>query len=141
MIQAETDLHNIRRAFERQLATVTPTYPVARENAAFPEPKDAKAPYLRLWIRRARPEAQEIGGEHRRELGFAQVDVLFAEGAGTEDAEAHAMRVAMAFPYSTVITHDTATVHTSGWPEVLDGRPDDGRWSIPVRIPWFADFP
>lgn len=128
----------IRRAIEARLNGMTPAHATAWENANFkPTPG---MPYQRAEMIPGIPEHASNMNTFTRELGFYQVTLMYPLSAGSQPAEARFEAIKARFPKGLQITQDGVTVTISGTPYRQQGTPDGDRWSVPVRIPYYANI-
>lgn len=110
----------------------------AYENVAFkPTPG---APYQRVEHLRANPENPEMTGNFKRLLGIMQVTLMYPQSKGAGAAMDRAALTAAYFRKGRQITGSGVTVTVGGAPHVMAGAVDGDRWSVPVRIPYFANI-
>jgi hypothetical protein len=127
----------IRRAIEQRLHTMSPSLATAWENASFkPTPG---IPYQRAEMVPGIPENPTMDS-FTRELGFYQVTLMYPTDAGPNPAEARFELIKARFPKGLQITQDGVTVTISGTPSRGSGSPDGDRWSVPIRIPYYANI-
>lgn len=131
---------SIRKAIEKRLALITPAIVTAFENADFKPPEDDVTPYQRVFLVPARPNNPTTGGTFVQENGFYQVTLKYPLGAGSADAQARAKAVRDWFPRGTQLTEDGITTTISNTPQELGGVVEGDRWSVAVRIPYFANI-
>lgn len=129
----------IRRAIEQRLYTMdVPAFPTAWENASFkPTPDTA---YQRAEMVPGISENVSNMAAFTRELGFYQVTLMFPLQAGPNPAESRFEAIKARFPKGLQITQDGVTVTISGTPYRQQGSKDGDRWSVPVRIPYYANI-
>lgn len=127
----------IRRAIEARLHTMSPAHATAWENASFqPVPG---TPYQKAEMVPGIPE-NPTKDSFTRELGFYQVTLFYPLDKGTNPAEARFELIKARFPKGLQIIQDGVTVTISGTPYRLPALRDGDRWSVPVRIPYYANI-
>lgn len=127
----------IRSALESRLATLVPALPTAYENVEFTPPQP-QWPYERVTVLFATPYNPEIGRGFQ-EIGYMQVDTLWPIGRGSAEASVRAEAIRALFDKGVSIMSGSAVVQVDKTPAIGNGRPDAGRWSVPVKVPFFAN--
>lgn len=127
----------IRAAFEVAIAAMTPVIATAYENVTFDEP-DFATPYQQIFLMFANPYNPEMGAGYR-ELGYVQVNLLYPLDRGTTTAATRAKAIRDTFPKNASVTASGVIAVVSGTPAIGNGFPDNGRWNIPVKIPFYAN--
>ena len=129
----------VRAALETYLSTMQGVVDTAYENVAF-DPVE-NTPYQRLELVPGEPENPTAGGDtHRRLLGFLQVTLMFPLNGGPGAAAAYAELLRARFPKGLSLTNGGVIVTIPNTPYVMGGFVDNGRWSLPVRISYFANI-
>lgn len=124
----------LEKALKDNVAALETSY----ENVAYkPTPG---TPYQRVEHLRATPQDPEMTGNFRRLLGIMQVTLMYPQGAGAGAAMTRAALIAAYFKKGRQITGSGVTVTVDGSPYVMAGTVDGDRWSVPVRIPYFANI-
>lgn len=132
-----TDEALIRAALEERLAAITAPLSTAWENAPFSPVSET--PYQRVNLLRAQPENHEMGTS-RRHLGILQVTLMYPQSNGPKDAEERAGALAAWFPRGLSLTKGAVVVTIDGTPYVMAGFQDEDRYSVPIRVPYFANI-
>lgn len=127
-------IRQISLAWQKQLLTMPGAIKTAFENENF-EPTDG-VPYQRAALLRATPENPTLGLKLTREHGLFQVVLMYPVGAGTADSEEQADRIYWYFKQLLTIIAGDLRILVTGAPRVATGFPLDGRWAIPISIPW-----
>lgn len=117
---------------------VTPAIETAYENVAFKP--TANTPYQRVEHLRATPENPEMTGSFKRLLGIMQVTLMYPLGKGAGASMDQAALIGAYFKKGRQITGSGVTVTVDSAPYVMAGTVDGDRWSVPVRIPYFANI-
>ena len=128
----------IRAALETQLNTLTPAIETAYEDTAFVPPAPTVA-WQQVRVLFATPDNPEAGAGYR-ELGYMQVDLKYPLQVGTAAVTARAALVRALFPKNLSLTKSGFVVTVSKTPEVGNGVPDGDHWSVPIKIPFFANI-
>jgi hypothetical protein len=128
----------IQRLLEVQLATVNPNISTSFENTAF-KPVEG-TPYQRINHLRTPPENPEMTGTFVREGGLMQVTLMYPLGPGAKNALTQAELIKAKFPRGSQFTGNGVTVTIERTPYVMAGSVDGDRWSVPVRIPYYANI-
>ncbi|MGA0608830.1 phage tail terminator-like protein [Caldimonas sp. KR1-144] len=127
----------IRAALEVGLNSITPALPTAWQNMDFTPP--ASGGYQRVALLPAQPENPSIGASLHREVGILQVTLIYPQNAGPSAAEARAEAIRAQFRRGSSWIKDGVTVIVDGTPAIAAGRNEDGRFVVPVSIPYHAN--
>ena len=131
----------LRQVFENALTAVDSSFPTAWENALF-VPVNGIA-YQQVDLLLANPQNPTISNPAAnnffRENGIFQVTLMYPLNVGPKDAYTKAQALRAAFPYGKSFASGTMTVIVQRTPTVSPGRVDGDRWSVPVKIPFFAN--
>lgn len=126
----------IRAALETALNGMNPTIATAWENVAFtPTPG---TPYQQVNVLFAEPENNEYGSRHR-EIGYMQVKLMYPLQNGTATAAARAELIRTTFYRGATFTSGGVTVVIEKTPEVSPGSVEGDRYTIPVKVRFFAN--
>jgi hypothetical protein len=117
---------------------MTPSLPTSWENV--PYTPVAGTAYQQAWLLPATPDNPTLGTEHYREQGIFQISLMYPLQAGTATAAARAQLIRTTFKRGTSMVSGTVTVRIATTPEISPGRVDGDRFSIPVKIRFFADI-
>jgi len=128
----------IRAALDARLNTINPSLATAWENAAFVKPA-ATVPYQVVHLLFATPDNPETGTGYR-ELGYMQVTLCYVLQAGPGAAAARAKVVRDTFPKNLSLASGTTIVTISKTPSIGNGMVDGDRFTLPVKIPFYANF-
>lgn len=134
-------LLSIRQLFETAIKVIDPTFPTQWENTIY-NPIDGTA-YQKIDRLLGNPETPTFNNpgvqDFFREIGIYQVTLFYPLGSGPAAADTKAEAIRAAFGAGRTFTSGTVTVTVSNKPTVAPGRIDGNRWSIPVKIPFFAN--
>lgn len=128
----------IRAALESVLASLKPDIDTAWQNV--PYTPITGRPYQAAYLLPAESENYSMGDSSRQERGIFQVSLMYPPGQGTAAAGARAEAIAALFHRGASLTKDGITVQIERTPEIADGRADDDRWMVPVKIRWFCNL-
>lgn len=133
----------IRQLLESRLADWAeqqdPPLPVAYQNAKFSPP--ANAPYLRVYILRARTTAPDLAGEMRSRLGILQINVVGIEHEGPRQAEEIAGWLEDLYPVNLRLESDDGLVVQIIEPGSFGpSLPGDGRYMQPISFSYRSDM-
>lgn len=126
----------IRAALETRLAAISPALPTANENIEYVPVEGA--PYQRVHVLMARPQALEMSQKLHREQGFMQVTLCYPKRGGSGDATARAELIRAAFPAASEHVSGGVTVTIDGLPEIAPAATEDDRFVLPVRVRFYA---
>lgn len=130
---------SIRRAIEQRLYTMDAIpFPTAWQNATFKP--IAGIPYQRTEMIPAIPEHASNMSSFTREQGLYQVTLLYPRDGGPNPAEGRFELIKARFPKGLNIVQDGVTVTISGTPYCQTATRDGDRWSVPIRIPYYANI-
>jgi len=127
---------SIRTALESQLNSITPAISLAWQNVPFTPVTGT--PYAACFLMPATPDNPTLGDGFYREQGLLQVSLFYPLQAGPQTAEARASLIRATFKRGTAMTSGSVKVLIDRTPEIGQGRVDDDRWMIPVKIRWSA---
>lgn len=131
----------IRQLLETALQNIDANFATAWENVIFTPVNGI--PYQQVTLMLATPQnptfSSPAAPDFTREIGYLQVSLQYPQGAGPKDAMAKAQALRGVFFQGKTFTSGTITVIISGTPAIAPGRVDGDRWSIPVKIPFFAN--
>jgi hypothetical protein len=134
-------LLTLRQLLEQALVAVDITISTAWENSVFIPINGI--PYQVVDLLLADPENPTIGSpvvpQFYREKGIFQVTLKYPINTGPKDAYTKVQALRDAFPYRKAFTSGSMTVIVLRTPTVSPGRIDGDRWSVPVKIPFFAN--
>lgn len=128
----------IRAALETALASIVPPISTAYQNFGF-TPVTGQ-PYQDVYLLPAEPNNWAMGDGSRQERGIFQINLQYPAGEGSAAAGARAELIRSLFRRGASFTKDGITVQIERTPEIGDGRADNGRWMVPVRIRWFCNL-
>lgn len=128
----------VRAALETALNAILPALATAWQNVKYdPVPG---TPYQAVYLLPAEPENPTMGDTFHRERGIFQVSLFYPLLAGPGAAETRAELIRTAFYRGASFTSGTVTVRIDRTPEVGQGRADEDRWHVPVKIRYFAEI-
>jgi len=127
---------SIRTALESQLNSITPAISLAWQNVPFTPVTGT--PYAACFLMPATPDNPTLGDGFYREQGLLQVSLFYPLQAGPQTAETRASLIRATFKRGTAMTSGSVKVLIDRTPEIGQGRVDDDRWMIPVKIRWSA---
>jgi hypothetical protein len=131
---------NIRNALERALDGMTPALHTVHENEAYAPV--AGVPYQEAYVLRAPPDNPTLGDGYSQERGLFFIKLKYALQAGSGIAEARAELVRALFHRGASFVASGTTVQIERTAEIATGMVDGDRWSVAVKVRWFADvFP
>ncbi|MCY0910837.1 DUF4128 domain-containing protein [Massilia antarctica] len=128
----------IRAALETALAGIAPPIDTANQNFAF-TPVTGQ-PYQAPYLLPAEPNNWSLGDGSRQERGIFQINLQYPPGQGPGVACARAELIQALFHRGASFTKDWVTVQIERTAEIGEGREDNGRWMLPVRIRWFCNL-
>jgi len=127
---------SVRAALETKLNNMTPA--LATEWEDIPFTPVTGVPYQQTWLLPATPDNPTMGDDFYREQGIFQITLMYPLQTGTAASAARAQLIRTAFKRGTSMVSGSVTVRIDRTPEVSPGRVDGDRWSIPVKIRYFA---
>ncbi|HEX8610138.1 MAG TPA: phage tail terminator-like protein [Telluria sp.] len=128
----------IRAALETALASIVPPIDTANQN--FPYTPVTGQPYQAVYLLPAQPNNWAMGDASRQERGIFQISLQYPTGQGPTAAGARAETIRALFHRGASFTKDGITVQVERTPEIGEGREDNGRWMLPVRIRYFCNL-
>lgn len=126
----------VRAALETALAAITPALPTAWENKNFVPPA-ADQPYQAAFIMFTEPDNPEMGAGYQ-ERGFMQVNLVYPENTSSGAIGARAKLIRDTFYRGLSLTQNGVTVMVNRTPAIGNGSGADGRFNLPVKIPFEA---
>jgi hypothetical protein len=129
-------IQSVRAALETKLNGITPALSTEWQNVPF-TPVTGTA-YQKAYLLPATPENPTLGDGFYREYGIFQVSLFYPIQTGSAAAEARAQLIRTAFKRGTVMTSGSVKVLVDRTPEIGQGRRDEDRWHVPVKIRWSA---
>jgi hypothetical protein len=128
----------IRIALETHLNTISPLIQTAYENVPFTPVTGV--PYQQVFLLPATPANPTMGDGYYREQGIFQVTLMYPLQAGPKTAADKAEAIRTAFKRGLTLTSWSVNVTIDRTPEIGEGRVDGDRWSVPIKIRWFANI-
>jgi len=123
---------NIRKAFEKRLALMTPALATQFENVNYSP--IVNTPYQQLNLLPAQPDNASLGDGYYREIGLFQVMLRYPQNAGAGAAEARAEAIKLHFKRGTHMTEAGQTVLVLRTPTKSPAFMDGDRYCIPISI-------
>ena len=127
---------NVRDALEIKLNSMASPISYAWQNVSYTPVTGI--PYCAAYVMPAKPGNPTIGDGFYREQGIFQVNLMYPLLTGAQAAEARAELIRAAFKRGTALTSGGVKVVVDRTPEIGQGRADDDRWMVPVKIQWSA---
>lgn len=127
---------NVRIALETALNAITPALATVWDNTAY-TPIDGTA-YQKAYLMPAQPDNSTLGSAYYREQGIFQVTLFYPIQTGTKDAADRAELIRTKFKRGSSFTSGGVTVIIDRTPEISQGRIDEGRWALQIKIRWYA---
>lgn len=123
---------NIKRAFEKRLALMTPVLSTQYENVAF-KPV-ANVPFQIATLLPAEPENPTMGDAYYREIGVFQVTLCYSINTSASDIETRAEAVKQHFKRGTGMVEGGQTVVVLRTPTKSPAFVTDDRYNIAISI-------
>jgi len=127
---------SVRTALETKLNAISPALATAWQNVGYTPVTGT--PYQACYLMPATPDNPTLGDGFYREQGILQVSLFYPLQAGPQTAETRASLIRATFKRGTAMTSGSVKVLIDRTPEIGQGRVDDDRWMIPVKIRWSA---
>ena len=128
----------IQSALETALKSIVPALSTAYANTDFTPVVDVA--YQEAWLLPATPENPIMGDAFHRQAGIFLVKLQYPPDKGSGPAAARAELIAALFKRGASFVKDGVVVQIERTPEIGAGRPEEGRWALPVKIRWFANI-
>lgn len=131
----------IRRALDERLATLTPSWPTAQENALYTPTLGTS--YQRVALLPAQTENVEVAGGGvviAREQGIYQVSLYCRADAGAGVAATRADALRAHFQRGTVLSAAGVSVLIVRTPSVAPSMYDGDWYVVPVSVPYLANL-
>lgn len=129
---------NIRSALESALNAMSPALLTSFENVSFTPPVST-VPYQVCNLLFAEPENIEYGSGHR-ENGYLQIRLMYPLQIGTSTINARAELIRTTFYRGASFSNSGVNVVINKTPEVSPGAVDGDRFSIIVKVRFFANI-
>lgn len=129
---------SVRAALESKLNAITPALATVWENTAYTP--ITGTPYQRVFLLPADPSNPTVGDKFYREQGIFQITLMYPLQTGAKAAQDRAELIRTAFKRGTSMISGSVTVKVEKTPAISPGRVDEDRWSVPVKIRWYADI-
>lgn len=123
---------NIRRAFEKRLALMTPALSTQYENVAFTPV--ANVPYQKAFLLPAEPENPTMGDAYRRYVGVFQVTLCYPINTNALAIQTRAEAIANHFKRATSMIEAGQTVLVLRTPTISAAFVTDDRYNVVVSI-------
>ena len=127
---------NIKKAFEKRIATLSPAIATAYEGVSF---TPTTAPYQRVMLVPSQPLNPTMGTEHYREVGSFQVFLNYPANKGSGEAIARASQIRTLFKRGTTLIEDSTEVKILTTPQISGNSIVQDRIVVPVIISYIAD--
>lgn len=127
---------NIKKAFEKRLATLSPAIATAYEGISF---TPTTAPYQRVMLVPSQPLNPTMGTEHYREVGSFQIFLNYPANKGSGEAIARASQIRTLFKRGTTLIEDSTEVKILTTPQISGNSIVQDRIVVPVIISYIAD--
>lgn len=127
---------SVRTALEAKLNTMTPILATAWQNVGYTPVTGT--PYQVAYLMPAIPSNPTLGDGFYREQGIFQISLFYPLLAGAQAAEVRAELIRTTFKRGTAMISGSVSVLVDTTPEIGQGRADDDRWHIPVKIRYSA---
>jgi hypothetical protein len=122
----------IRRAFEKQLALMSPSIQTAYENTDFTP--TTGTPYQQVFLLPAMPDNSTQGASFYIEQGLVQITLRYPSNKGAQEAQARAEAVKLHFKRNTSMVESGLTVQVISTPTISTAFIDEDRYCIPISI-------
>ena len=130
-------LLNIKIAFEKRLALMTPPLQTAYESVSFnPTPGIA---YQKVQLVPRRTENPTLGDEHYRDTGEFQIFLSYPTNKGTAEIISRADMIKEFFKRGTTLTEGSTTVRILRTPQISGSTVAGDRIILPVIISYISD--
>lgn len=128
----------IRTALEAALQAMTPVIVTAWENVSF-TPPSGTTPYQEAHVMFATPD-NAVYGSAFQELGIFQVRLSYPLNQGPKPASVRAELLRTTFARGKSFTSDGITTIINRTPEVMPAMAEGGRYSVVVKIRFYANI-
>ena len=128
-------ISEIKALLEQKLLAMPGVLPTAFENVPF---TPTTAPYQSCYHLLNSPVDMGLEGTLTEERGILQITVRYPAGKGRQAADAMVDQLKAYFKAPQILQGSDFRVELNKTPGVSSGTSDEGRWCIPVSIPWRA---
>lgn len=129
-------ISDVRNALEIKLNSILPALATSWQNVKYTPVTGI--PYQAAYVMPATPANPTLGDGFYREQGIFQISLFYPLLTGSQTAETRAELIRKAFKRGTSMTSGGVKVVVDKTPEIGQGRADDDRWHIPIKIRWSA---
>ena len=133
-----TELLDIRKAFEKSLKALDPSFSTAYENTSF-EPVKGQ-PYQSVRLIPNTPENPTYGDLFRRETGTFQIFLCFDSHSGTGAVLEKAGQIQDFYFRGKTLNEGTTEVVILGTPKIAGAITLDDRYVVPVLIEYYSNI-
>ena len=127
---------SVRTALEAKLNAMSPAIATAWQNVGYTPVTGT--PYQACFVMPATPSNPTVGDGFYREQGIFQISLFYPLLAGAQAVEARAQLIRTTFKRGTAMTSGSVSVLVDTTPEIGQGRADDDRWHVSVKIRYSA---
>lgn len=128
---------DIRRAFEKKLRSIDPTFRTAFENVSF-TPNQGE-PYQRVRLLPAEPDNPTFGDGFYREVGQFQIFLCYELNKGSDAAFQKATEIRNTFYRGFTLVENGTEIIIRTTPQIAGGMVTSDRYVVPVIIEYFAN--
>lgn len=129
---------SIRYALQNALGSMQPPIATAWENKPLLEVPLPSVPYQRAYLMLARPYGTNLDTRAHWQNGIFQVDLLYPQGLGAQDAEDRAALLAQVFRAGEEFIHGGDKVRIEQAPEIMPGFVENDRFRVTVKIRFYS---
>lgn len=129
-------LTNIKKAFEKRLALITPSIATAYEAVSFTPV--AEVPYQRVQLVPRNPDNPTMGDNYYREVGEFQIFLCYPTNKGTGEVLTRAQLVRSYFERGTTLVEGSTEVNIIVTPQIAGTATVGDRVIVPVIVSYSA---
>lgn len=123
---------DIKKAFEKKLAQMTPAISTAYESVSFTPVTDVA--YQRVQLVPRRPENPTMGDSYYREVGEFQIFLVYPSNKGSAEVLARAELVQQHFARGTTLVEGSTQVIIPSTPQISGSAIMSDRILVPVIV-------
>lgn len=128
--------NKIRLALIKHLKSLDSQFETSFPNVRFTPKPDT--PYQVVWVVPSKTLNPTYGGSYHRENGLLRVNLHYPAWKGEGSAVVKAETIQTHFRRGLTIVDGDVKVDITNTPSIGEGRLEEDRWVIPVRVEWIS---
>ncbi len=128
--------NKIRLSLMKHLKNLDDSFETSYPNVKYTPKVDV--PYQVVWVIPNKTMNPTLGDSYHRENGTLRIDLRYPAWKGEGGAVSKAESIQSHFKRGLTITNNDVKVDITHTPSIGEGRLEDDRWVIPIRIDWIS---